>query len=100
MTRDGCHLVTKPIEQLKSREEMGGVLQGEWQTMRVGVEVGVQSGAYTEVLLKRWTNCHRFYLVSGDGVIMVGGNQPPLLPLLPLVPAGCCISITTIIAIS
>ena len=53
---------SKPLPTLRSRSEMGALLQKEG--FRAGVELGVQFGHYSAELLSSWLSCQEMYLVD------------------------------------
>lgn len=48
----------------KNRNDIGDILQRKSPKFKIGVEVGVQYGLYSKEILKRWSNCEKFYLVD------------------------------------
>ena len=64
--RAGCHYrlldATLPVPQLGLREELASYIAAS--NMSRGAELGVQTGAFSELLLSNWTQVQRWYLVD------------------------------------
>jgi len=52
----------KPIPVLSHREELGDLLESEGFT--IGLEIGVQSGSFSKIILSSWKQCEKYYLVD------------------------------------
>ena len=52
----------KPLPALKTREELGGLLES--LNFTSGVELGVQRGIFAEATLKNWPSCKEYHLVD------------------------------------
>jgi hypothetical protein len=52
----------KPFTPLKTRDEMGKLLESEG--FRVGAEVGVQHGTFAQTTLSHWPSCEKYYLID------------------------------------
>lgn len=54
--------IHKPIPTLQRRNELGDML--EHDGLKVGLEIGVQCGLYSEIILSKWPSCEKYFLVD------------------------------------
>jgi len=54
--------IQMPIPPFKYRADLGHILEAEG--MRTGVELGVQRGKYSHIILSRWKSCASYVLVD------------------------------------
>jgi hypothetical protein len=52
------------LRPLKTRQEIGRLLQEQGEEFRTGLEVGVQHGYNAKEILSQWNHCTTFYLVD------------------------------------
>lgn len=50
------------VPTFKRRNELGRIMQSE--EFRIGVELGVQKGQYSQVILEDWYDCSEYHLVD------------------------------------